>query len=373
MKESDEPVKIAIAKPYIGPEEIEAVSKVLASGQLAQGPTVAAFEQKFASFHGARHGVAVSNGTTALTASLMAHDIGRDDEVIVPSFTFFATASSVLSVGAKPVFADIDPVTFCLDPASVESKITSRTRAIMPVHLYGHPADMESFARICKEHKLLLLEDAAQAHGACIGAKFPGAWGTASFSFYPTKNMTTTEGGMVLTNDDEIARRLRVIRNQGMNQQYNHERLGYNLRMTDMCAAIGIVQLGRLPAWTAQRQANAAFYNANLRGVTTPSVAQGCTHVYHQYTVTVPAGCDRDAVCAQLNERGVGVRVYYPTPIHRQPVFMQMPGYAGVHLPQTEEATKRVFSLPVHPALTEVELRYVAEQLNDVMSTMTNR
>jgi dTDP-4-amino-4,6-dideoxygalactose transaminase len=363
-------VKIAIAKPYIGPEEIEAVSKVLASGQLAQGPTVAEFEKQFAEYHGARHGVAVSNGTTALTASLMAHDIGRDDEVIVPSFTFFATASSVLSVGAKPVFADIDPVTYCLDPVSVESKITSRTRAIMPVHLYGHLANMEAFAKLCAKHNLLLLEDAAQAHGASVGAKHAGAWGTASFSFYPTKNMTTTEGGMVLTNDDEIARRVRVIRNQGMNLQYHHERIGYNYRMTDMCAAIGIVQLGRLQKWTAQRQSNAAYYNANLRGVTIPYVAKDCIHVYHQYTVRVPSGCDRDKVCAQLNERGVGVRVYYPTPIHRQPVFMQMPGYAEVKLPRTEEATLQVFSLPVHPALTEPELHYVVEQLNEVVSSV---
>lgn len=364
-------MKIAIAKPQIGQEEIDAVSKVLASGQLAQGPTVAEFEKQFAEYQGARHGIAMSNGTTALTASLMAHDIGRDDEVIVPSFTFFATASSVLSVGAKPVFADISPDTFCMDPQAVEAKITPRTRAIMPVHLYGHPANMDAFAELCAKRKLVLLEDAAQAHGASVGAKRAGSWGTASFSFYPTKNMTTTEGGMVLTNDDEIARRLRIIRNQGMNQQYNHERLGYNLRMTDMCAAIGIVQLGHLPAWTAKRQANAAFYNAQLRGVTTPVTTAGCTHVYHQYTVRVPTGFNRDEVCAKLNERGVGVRVYYPTPIHRQPVFKQMPGYADVVLPETERATAEVFSLPVHPALTEVELRYVVDSVNDVMASVS--
>ena len=361
-------VKIAIAKPLIGQEEIDAVSKVLASGQLAQGPTVAEFEKQFAEYHGARQGVAVSNGTTALTASLMAHDIGQGDEVIVPSFTFFATASAVLSVGAKPVFCDIDPVTYCLDPALVEAKLTPRTKAIMPVHLYGHPASMPAFVELCAKHKLALLEDSAQAHGASIGTKKVGTWGTASFSFYPTKNMTTTEGGMVLTNDEEIARRLRIIRNQGMNQQYHHERLGYNLRMTDMCAAIGIVQLGKLPGWTEKRQRNAAYYNEHLRHVTTPKPRDGYTHVYHQYTVRVPKGADRDKICSSLNDRGVGVRVYYPKPIHCQPVFTQMSGYSDLKLPETDLATSQVFSLPVHPSLNGDELRYVVEQVNEVLA-----
>jgi dTDP-4-amino-4,6-dideoxygalactose transaminase len=360
-------VKVAIAKPYIGPEETDAVVKVLASGQLAQGPTVAEFERVFAEYHGAKHGIAMSNGTTALTASLMAHDIGRDDEVIVPSFTFFATASSVLSVGAKPVFADIDPQTFCMDPASAAAMITKRTRAIMPVHLYGQPAPMEALSKLCADNGLVLLEDSAQAHGASIGSRKVGTWGTASFSFYPTKNMTTTEGGMVLTNDEEIARRLRIIRNQGMNQQYYHERLGYNLRMTDLCAAIGLVQIGRLPQWTTQRIANAAFYNANLRGLTTPVVRAGCTHVYHQYTVRLPANLDRDALCSKINERGVGVRVYYPMPIHRQPVFSALPEYQNLNLPETEAATKAVFSLPVHPLLTEEERQFVVKQVNQVI------
>jgi perosamine synthetase len=366
-------MKVPIAKPFIGKEETDAVVKVLASGQLAQGPAVAEFERLFAAYHGAKHGIAVSNGTTALTAALMAHDIGRDDEVIVPSFTFFATASSVLSVGARPVFADIDPRTFCLDPDSVKSKLTKRTRAIMPVHLYGQPADMGAFEQLCQSHGLVLIEDSAQAHGAAIGKRHVGTWGTAAFSFYPTKNMTTTEGGMVLTSDEEIARRLRVIRNQGMNQQYHHERLGYNLRMTDLCAAIGIVQLGRLPNWTTERIANAAFYNANLRGITTPHLRDECTHVYHQYTVRVRDAHDRDAICAHLNDRGVGVRVYYPTPIHRQPVFTQMQGYENLGLVHTDEAAASVFSLPVHPLLTAAERQYVADEINSVIEDITKK
>ncbi len=357
-------MQIPIAKPYIGDEEKQAVMAVMDSGQLSQGPKVAEFERAFADYHGAKHGVATSNGTTALMASMMAHGIGPGDEVIIPSFSFFATASCVLSVGAKPVFADIDPETFCLSPAAGEAAITPRTKAIMPVHLYGQPADMPRFEAICQKHGLILMEDAAQAHGASIGQRHVGTWGTASFSFYPTKNMTTTEGGMVLTNDDEIARKLRMIRHQGMNTQYNHEVVGYNFRMTDLVAAIGLVQLGRLPEWTCKRQENAAYFNERLESVKTPHVTPDYAHVYHQYTVRVPDGADRDTVVKRLNERGVGVRVYYPTPIHRQPVFAAMDGYSRVYLRETEKATREVFSLPVHPALTQEERDYVVQEVN---------
>ncbi|HEX2908923.1 MAG TPA: DegT/DnrJ/EryC1/StrS family aminotransferase, partial [Phototrophicaceae bacterium] len=240
-------MQIPIAKPFIGEEEKQAVVAVLSSGQLSQGPKVAEFEKAFAEKHNAKHAVANSNGTTALISAMMAHGIGPGDEVIIPSFSFFATASCVLCVGARPVFADIDPDTYNLSPAAAEAAITPRTKAIMPVHLYGQPADMPAFQALCQKHGLVLLEDAAQAHLARIGDQFPGSWGTASFSFYPTKNMTTTEGGMILTNDDDIASRLRMIRHQGMNTQYYHEIVGYNFRMTDMEAAVGMVQLGRLP------------------------------------------------------------------------------------------------------------------------------
>ena len=357
-------MQIPIAKPFIGEEEKQAVVQVLSSGQLSQGPKVAEFEKLFAAYQGAKHGIATSNGTTALMAAMMAHHIGPGDEVIIPSFSFFATASCVLSVGARAVFADIDPDTFCLSPTAAEAAITPRTKAIMPVHLYGQPADMPAFEAICKKHGLVLLEDAAQAHGASIGERRVGTWGTASFSFYPTKNMTTTEGGMVLTNDDETARHLRMIRAQGMNTQYYHEVVGYNFRMTDMAAAIGVVQLGRLPEWTANRIKNATYYNANIKSVKTPPVLASNVHVYHQYTVRVPDGVDRDAVTKRLNERGIGVRVYYPLPIHKQPVFQQMDGYKDVVLPETDKATRQVFSLPVFPSLTEAERDYVVQEIN---------
>ncbi len=357
-------MQIPIAKPFVGEEEKQAVVQVLSSGQLSQGPKVAEFEKAFAAAHGAKHGVATSNGTTALMAAMMAHNIGPGDEVIIPSFSFFATASCVLSTGARPVFADIDPDTFNLSPAAAEAAITPRTKAIMPVHLYGQPADMPAFEALCQKHGLVLLEDAAQAHLSRIDDRCVGTWGTASFSFYPTKNMTTTEGGMVLTNDDEIARKLRMIRAQGMNTQYYHEVVGYNFRMTDMAAAIGLVQLGRLPDWTQARISNAQVYNDRLRSVKTPVVAPGYTHVYHQYTVRVPDGVDRDAVAKHLNERGIGVRIYYPLPIHQQPVFQQMDGYQAVVLPETEKATRQVFSLPVYPALTAEERDYVIQEIN---------
>lgn len=356
-------MQIPIAKPFIGEEEKQAVMQVLSSGQLTSGPKVVEFEKAFAAYHGAKHGVAASNGTTALMAAMMAHDIGPGDEVIIPSFSFFATASCVLSTGARPVFADIDPDTFCLSPEAVEAVITPKTKAIMPVHLYGLPANMPAIEAICQKHGLILLEDSAQAHGASINDRRVGTWGTASFSFYPTKNMTTTEGGMVLTNDDEIARKLRMIRAQGMNTQYYHEVVGYNFRLTDMAAAIGMVQLGRLPEWTNARIANGNHYSANLKSVKTPSVPAGYTHVYHQYTVCVPEGVDRDAVAKRLNEKGIGVRVYYPLPIHQQPVFQNM-GYTNVHLPVTEKLTKQVFSLPVYPTLTAEERAYVVQEVN---------
>lgn len=357
-------MNIGIAKPFIGEEEKKAVMEVLDSGQLTQGAKVAEFEAQFAAYHGAKFGIATNNGTTALMAVMMAHDIGPGDEVIIPAFSFFATASCVLSVGARPVFADIDPNTYCLSPEAAEAAITPNTVAIMPVHLYGHPADMPRFEEICRKHNLLLLEDSAQAHSASLNDRKVGTWGTASFSFYPTKNMTTTEGGMVLTNDEQIAYRLHLARNQGMNKQYLHEAVGYNFRMTNLMAAIGLVQLSRLGEWTCSRVGNAMYYNEHIKSVKTPVSAPGAVHVYHQYTVRVPDGVNRDDVAKRLNDRGIGVRVYYPIPIHQQPVFQRMTGYEELNLPETDKATSQVFSLPVHPMLTEEERAYIVEEVN---------
>ena len=265
------------ARPLIGEEEIDAVAAVMRTGMIAQGPQVAAFEEEFAAtLVPGTHAVAVNSGTSALHLGLLAAGIGPGDEVIVPSFTFAATANSVAITGATPVFADIDPLTFTLSPAAVEAAITPHTRAIMPVHLYGHPAPMEALQAIADAHGLMLFEDAAQAHGATLHGRAVGSFGTfAAFSFYPTKNMTSGEGGMVTSTDPSVIRGVKLARNQGMETRYANEIVGLNNRMTDIHAAIGRVQLTKVGAWTRKRQDNAAFLDAHLRGVTVPHVAPG--------------------------------------------------------------------------------------------------
>lgn len=351
---------IPAAQPIIGDDERAAVDAVLQSGMIAQGPQVAAFEQEFSALVDGRECVAVNSGTSALHLSLLAMGIGPGHEVIVPSFTFAATANSVAVTGATPVFVDIDPDTFCMDPDAIVPAITSRTRAIMPVHLYGHPAAMPQIMDIAQEYELQVLEDAAQAHAAGLEGRPVGAWGdAAAFSFYPTKNMTSGEGGMVVTSDPELARMIRLLRNQGMEQRYRNEVAGLNNRMTDIHAAIGRVQLGKLAGWTKQRQDNAAFLDGALSGVVTPVVAPGAEHVYHQYTIRVDG--DRDAFVAALADRGVGSGVYYPIPVHRLPTFA-----LSVDLPRTEAAAGQVISLPVHPSLTAADLQTVADAVNAV-------
>lgn len=356
---------IPAAKPFIGEEEIEAAVRVLRSGMVVQGPEVAAFEDEFSALVGGRHCVAVNSGTSALWIALLGLGIGPGDEVIVPSFTFAATANSVALVGATPVFADIEPDTFCLDPEAVEAAITPRTAAIMPVHLYGHPAAMDRIMPIAERHGLAVIEDAAQAHAAALNGKPVGSFGAAGcFSFYPTKNMHALEGGMVTVEDGELARKLRLLRNQGMERRYANEVVGANVRLTDVAAAIGRVQLGRLPGWTEQRQANAKVLDTGIRTLVTPHVADGAEHVYHQYTVRVPGNGrpDRDAVMQALTGRGVGNAVYYPTPVHRLAPFRE--ASAGLDLPETERAAGEVLSLPVHPALTPSDLERIVNAVN---------
>jgi dTDP-4-amino-4,6-dideoxygalactose transaminase len=267
----------------------------------------------------------------------------------------------VALTGATPVFADIEPDTFNLDPAAIEAAITSRTRAVMTVHLYGHPADMGRIGEIAAAHDLDVYEDAAQAVAASLDGTPVGAFGkAASFSFYPTKNMTSGEGGMVTTASAELARAVRVLRNQGMEKRYENEVVGFNTRMTDIHAAIGRVQLTKLAGWTAKRQANAAFLSAHLDGVVTPVTAPGAVHVFHQYTIRV-VDHDRDAFQAELEKRGVGSGVYYPTPIHQLPSFR-----LELDLPQTALAAAQVLSLPVYPSLTDGDLETIVEAVNAV-------
>lgn len=350
---------IPAARPQIGFRERRAVNRVMRSGMLAQGPEVAAFEKEFSAHVAGREAIAVNSGTSALHMAFLAAGIGPGDEVIVPSFSFAATANAVALTGASPVFVDIEIDHFNADPAAIEAAITPRTKAIMPVHLYGHPADLVAIAAIAEKHGLMLFEDAAQTHLASVGGIPVGAWGTAaSFSFYPTKNMTSGEGGMVTTGSAEIARAVRVLRNQGMERRYENEVVGFNTRMTDIHAAIGRVQLAKLPAWTAKRQQNAAFLSGNIRGVVTPPIAAGATHVFHQYTIRV-VDHDRDTFAAELAKRGVGSGVYYPTPIHRLPSFAQT-----LDLPTSEQAASQVLSLPVYPSLSSRELEKIVEAVN---------
>lgn len=345
---------IHISKPQIGEEEKQAVMQVLESGQLAQGPRVKEFEDQYAAWCGTRFAVAVSSGTTALHVALLAHGIGPGDEVITTPFSFIASANCILYAGATPVFADIEPDYFMLDPQDVEKKITPRTKAIIPVHLFGQAADMAGLSALADKYNLAIIEDACQSHGAKFHGQTVGAWGTACYSFYPTKNMTTIEGGMITTDDEGVAERARLLRNHGSPKRYLHESLGFNFRMTDLQAAIGLTQLKKVDQWNRLRQKNAAYLSsklAGLPGIRVPKVREGCEHVFHQYTIRAE---NRDALLEKLAAKGIGVGVYYPIPIHQQPLYRQA-GYND-SLPVSEAASLSVLSLPVHPALTQPEL-----------------
>ncbi|TQD27274.1 DegT/DnrJ/EryC1/StrS aminotransferase family protein [Methanolobus vulcani] len=349
---------IPIAKPQLDEAEIEAVTEVIRSGIIAEGPRVAEFEQEFADYAGAEYAVAVNSGTAALHAALLAHGISKGDEVITSSFSFIATANSVLFTGARPVFADIKSDAFNLDPQLIEDKITPATKAIMPVHLYGQPADMGAISDIAEDYNLILIEDACQAHGAMYKEKKAGSFGTGAFSFYPTKNMTTSEGGIITTNNKEVADRARMIRAHGSKQRYLHEMLGYNLRMTDISAAIGLVQLKRLPSYIEARQRNAKLLTDKLQGIEgieCPTVREGCKHVFHQYTIRTR---NRDQLSDYLKEKGIGSGIYYPIPIHKQPYYKEL-GYND-NLLVTEKASREVLSLPVHPAVTEDDVNTIS-------------
>ncbi len=359
---------IPAAKPIIGDEEREAVDRVLRSGMLAQGPEVKAFEEEFSAHVGGRHCVAMNSGTSALHLGFIAAGIQPGDEVIVPSFSFAATANSVVLAGGVPILAEIDPKTFNLDPDHVETLITKKTKAIMPVHLYGHIAAMDRFEEISSKYGVKIIEDAAQGHLASMNGRNAGEFGVvASFSFYPTKNMTAGEGGMVVTDSADIARTLRLLRNQGQEIRYKNEVIGFNTRLTDIHAAIGRVQLAKLPGWTKTRQENAAYLDANLKGVIVPYLQPGTTHSYHQYTIRIPGGSTekRDAFMEAITAKGVGCGVYYPTPIHRLPSFN-----LNLNLPETELVIKECVSLPVHPSLSQADLETIVSVVNEVAASL---
>ena len=355
-------IKVPIAKPIIGDEEIENVVEVLKSGMIAQGPKVEEFEENFAEWVGAEYGIAVNSGTAALHVALLSCGIGECDEVITTPFTFIASGNSILYTGAKPVFADIDLKTYTIDPDSIEEKITENTKAILPVQLYGQSADMERINEIAEKYGLTVIEDAAQAHGATFNGEMVGSMGDmACFSFYPTKNMTTSEGGIITTDDEDLAANAKVFRAHGANVRYHHDYIGYNFRMSDISAAIGLAQLDKIDGFNDKRIANAAYLNNGLNdvdGVVTPFCAPQSKHVYHQYTIRVEKG-DRDDWVDIINDCGVGTGIHYPIPLYNQPVYRSL-GVKG-YCPNAELAADNVISLPVHPSLTEEDLDLVIE------------
>lgn len=361
---------IQMAKPVIGEEEITEVESVLRSGQISDGDNVRKFEKEFAAFIGTEHAVATNSGTAALYVALLANGVGPGDEVITSPFTFVATANAILLTGARPVFADIHPDTFNIDPCSVRRKVTTSTKAILPVHLYGQPAEMEGIMRVADEFNLVLIEDACQAHGAEYRSKKCGSFGTGCFSFYPTKNMTTGEGGMITTNDAQIAIAARLIVNHGQTKRYYHEVLGYNYRMTNISGALGSCQLKKLPVLNEIRIRNAHRLTTGLsgiKGIIPPDISNPqIKHVFHQYTIrlTKDFPVTRDAFREAMREKGLSTEVYYPIPIHKQPLYSKL-GYRD-QLPEAEKAAQEVVSLPVHPSLSNEDLQYIINSIKQI-------
>jgi perosamine synthetase len=356
---------IPISRPDIGPAEEEAVLEVLRSGMLAMGKRTAAFEEAWAAYCGVRHAVLMSNGTVALEAILEALEIGPGDEVITVSFSFNATVSAILRVGATPILVDVREDDFCIDPAAVEAAITPRTKAILPVHLYGLMADMDPLVEIATRHGLRIVEDAAQAHGATYRERRAGSFGAAMFSLYATKNLMTGEGGFATTDDEGLADRLRVFRNHGMRVRYHHDTLGTNFKPTDLVAALGLAQLARLDERTEVRRRNAAYLTSHLDGYLTPTVPAGRGHVWHQYVMRFPG--ERQRVIDGLTERGVGTLIYYPVAIHRQAYLpAYLPGAAELSLPVTDRLSDEVLAIPVHPRLTQADLETIVAAIRAV-------
>ena len=354
---------IRIAQPLIGPEEEQAVLETLRSGRLAQGPRVEEFEQAFAAYVEAKHAVAVSSGTSALVVALAAHRIGKGDEVLVPTFTYAATANAVLLVGATPVLVDINDDGFSIDVAQADAATTDRTRAILPVHLFGQPCDLTKLRAFAERRDLAVIEDACQALGARWHGRKIGSSGTACFSFYATKAITTGEGGMITTDSSDVAGLARTLRDQGEGERYRTDILSANHRMTEIAAALGVAQLPKLDGWNERRRSNAAWLSEHLDGVVTPREAADAYHVYQQYTIRVSEG-RRDALRVRLEENDIEAVVYYPRSLHQQPLYQKMEG----SFPAAEQACAEVLSLPVHPGLSDADLEAISTAVNGVMT-----
>jgi perosamine synthetase len=361
----------------MGEEEKAALEEVLQSGNLVQGEKVREFEDQFASYIGVKHAIAVANGTVALDLALKAIDVKVDNEAITPAFSFVASSNCILYQGAKPVFADINRKTFNIDPSDVEKKITTKTKAIIAVHLYGQPAELETLKKIAEEHEVALVEDAAQAHGAEYKGSRAGSLGDIGcFSFYATKNMTTGEGGMLTTNSDELVRKARLLRDHGQSRKYHHSILGYNYRMTEITAAIGLAQLKKLDEFNRKRQSNATMLTEGIKkiaGLTPPYVKSHLTHVFHQYVIKVEESypMTRNDLAEHLKKHGIEVAVHYPIPIYKQPAYKAL-GYGQIHCLVTEEACGKVLSLPVHPSVTKEACKRIIDVLTPSQKTFSS-
>ena len=366
---------IPINLPIIGEEEIEAVVKVMRNGPLTSalgaGPMVTQFEKKFAEFAGVKHAVAVNTGTAALHSAVVAAGVKQGDEVILPSFTFVATAEAVVMAGGEPVFTDIDPETYNLFPDEIEKNVTKKTRAIMTVDLYGFSVDSKPISEIAAEHDLAVVEDAAQAHGATYAGKPAGVFADAAcWSLYASKNITTGEGGVATTDNDEIAETLRLIRTHGEKAKYASLMLGYNYRMSEIQAAIGLVQLGKLPTLVAKRRENAKRLTKLLAGsdrLKLPMESEQRKHSWYLYTVRLKnsTGNERNKIVEELQKKGIGAVAYYVNPVHQMPYYRET--FGERELPETEKAAGQVFSLPVHPGVTEAQVDYIGKTLLDLL------
>ena len=381
---------VKVAEPYVGEEEVKAVAEVILSGRYVQGPKVKEFEEKFAQYIGVKHAVATNSGTAALHIALAAAGVGPGDEVIVPALTFFATVEAVLHQNAVPIFADIDPETCNIDPDDIRKRMTDKTKAIIPVHLYGQPADMDPIMEIAEDHDLIVIEDCAQAHGAEYKGRKVGSIGhIGCWSFYATKNMTTGEGGMITTNDDEIAEKARLIRNHGMISRDDHMVLGYNYRMSEIQAAFGLVQLSRLDKLNEIRIRNSMYLMENLKDVEWLRPTKILPYVKHVFfwapfrVLEDKLGMSTKELVALLRERGVEVRHRYYAPLYKQIVLLKKAtyphgcpfscpfygreiDYSKVYLPGAEQVAGKMIGLPNHPKLTKEDLDYVIEVIKSI-------
>lgn len=358
---------IPIARPNIGKEEEKAALKVLRSGMLVQGKKVAELEKKFAKFIGTKYAIATSSGTTALHITLLAANVKKDDEVITSPLTFIASANACLFVGAKPVFIDVNEDDFNINANLIEAAVTKKTRVIMPIHLFGAPANMPAITKIAKKYKLLVIEDACQAHGASIEKKKVGSWGLAGcFSFYATKNMVSGEGGIITTNNKRLAEKCKLLRSHGSRARYYHDILGFNFRMTDIEAAIALEQLKKLLQANKKRINNAKYLNKKIKvsGIILPKISNEPRHVVHQYTIRITRNCSisREKLIEVLQKNGIGYGIFYPLPIHKQKFYKKL-GYKD-RLPISEKVAKEVLSLPIHPLVTKEHLDLVANVIN---------